>query len=238
LLPTDGLRLAANIGNAMLENVVPGKAKHFSAHVAIEQQSSIALSGLVLFGQQSMSCAAERCAIAIDFMATLAAPAAGSIATDSAIRSARKVRPMRMESGNGADSAKDAVCGIRRNGNEPECTECEQNCPHRDLHGRALQYRRPALMRKTALLPLEAAGHRRAGFLRERPLLGSVGPAKRQGLVRRRHPRLRRSATKLADRAGPDVAREARRHEHITQPVDVSFSQSGDRQGVGYGSEQ
>jgi hypothetical protein len=149
LLPTDGLRLAANIGNTMFENVVPGKAKHLSAHVAIEQQSSIALSGLVLLGQQSMSCAAERCAIATEFMATLAAPAAGSMATDRATKSARRVRPMRMESGNGADSAKDAVCGVRRNGNDAESSECKQDRLHGDLHDRGREYRRPTLVCKT-----------------------------------------------------------------------------------------
>jgi hypothetical protein len=76
----------------MFENDVPAKLKHFSAQVAIEAQSSMALSqGLALWGQQSMSAMAD---ISADFTMMRAPTAAGSIATDRTIRSAKMVRPM------------------------------------------------------------------------------------------------------------------------------------------------
>jgi hypothetical protein len=81
-------------GNTMFEKDVPAKLKHFRAQVAIEAQSSMALSqGLALCGQQSMSAMADTSA---DFTMMRAPATAGSIATDRAIKSARMVRPMLM----------------------------------------------------------------------------------------------------------------------------------------------
>ena len=97
-------------GNTMLKNDVGAKLKHFSAQVAIEPQSPMTLSqvlavsqGLAVWGQQSdMSSMADVSAEdAVDMSAGLtprrAPAAAGSIATDRAIRSARMVRPMLMD---------------------------------------------------------------------------------------------------------------------------------------------
>jgi hypothetical protein len=84
-------------GNTMLENDVAVKLKHFNAQVAIEAQSPMALSqGLVTGGQQSMSSMADVGAISVGLTLRRALAAAGSIATDKAIRTARMVRPMRM----------------------------------------------------------------------------------------------------------------------------------------------
>jgi hypothetical protein len=78
----------------MFENEVPAKLKHFSAQVAIEAQSSMALSqGLTLCGQQSMSAMAD---ISVGLTLMRAPATAGSIATDRTIKSARMVRPMLM----------------------------------------------------------------------------------------------------------------------------------------------
>jgi hypothetical protein len=88
-------------GNTMLKNDVGAKLKHFSAQVAIEPQSPVVLSqGLAAWGQQSdMSSMADVSAadMSADLTPRRAPAAAGSIATDRAIRSARMVRPMLMD---------------------------------------------------------------------------------------------------------------------------------------------
>jgi len=91
--------LAELEGNTMLKNDVGAKLKHFSAQVAIDAQSPMALSqGLVIGGQQSgMSSIADISVVSADMTLTRAPAAAGSIATDMAIRSARMVRPMLMD---------------------------------------------------------------------------------------------------------------------------------------------
>ena len=62
--------------------------------MAIEEQPSTALSqGFAVCGQQSMSSMADISAVSVDFTAALTLPAAGSMATDKAIRSANIVRP-------------------------------------------------------------------------------------------------------------------------------------------------
>ena len=97
MLPKEGLRVARSDGKTTLENAVPEKLKHFNAHVAIDEQSSMPLSqGLYLCGQQSMSSIADMSATSVDLGIPPATPAAGSTATDMAIRSARMVRPMLM----------------------------------------------------------------------------------------------------------------------------------------------
>jgi hypothetical protein len=84
-------------GNTMIEDDAPEKLKHFSAHVAMLPQSSMA-HGFALCGQQSsISSIVDMSVGAGDLGFTPALPAAGSIATDRAIRSARMVRPMRMD---------------------------------------------------------------------------------------------------------------------------------------------
>jgi len=94
--------LAKLEGNTMVENDVVAKLKHFSAQAAIEPQSPIALSqGLVMGGQQSMSSIADMSVdvadMSVDLMLMRAPAAAGSIATDRAIRSAGMVRPRLMD---------------------------------------------------------------------------------------------------------------------------------------------
>jgi hypothetical protein len=85
-------------GNTIIEDV-PAKLKHFSAQVAMVPQPSMAFShGLVLWGQQSdMSSVMDMSAGSGDLELTPAPPAAGSIATDRATRSARIVRLMPMD---------------------------------------------------------------------------------------------------------------------------------------------
>ena len=88
----------------MLENDVPAKLKHVSAQVAMDPQSAIALSHALalsqvsaMWGQQSgMSVMADISVASAEVTLTRAPAAAGSIATDRAIRSARMVRPMLM----------------------------------------------------------------------------------------------------------------------------------------------
>ena len=77
---------------------VPTKLKHFSAHVAMDAQSSMAFShGSALCGQQSgMSSVMDMPAASGDFTLRPAPPPAGSIATARAIRRAAMVRPMLM----------------------------------------------------------------------------------------------------------------------------------------------
>ena len=78
----------------MAKDAVPEKVKHLSAQVAMDEQPSIVLSqGFALCGQQSMSSMADISAISVDFTAAPTPPAAGSTATDKAIRSANIVRP-------------------------------------------------------------------------------------------------------------------------------------------------
>lgn len=78
----------------MIDDDVPAKLKHFSAQPAMALQSSPAFShGLALCGQQSSMSSSEDISEGsgdLDFIP--AAPAAGSIATDRAIRSARMER--------------------------------------------------------------------------------------------------------------------------------------------------
>jgi hypothetical protein len=85
-------------GNTIIEDV-PAKLKHFSAQVAMVPQPSMAFShGLDLWGQQSdMSSVIDMSAGSGDLELTPATPAAGSIATDRATRSARMVRLMPMD---------------------------------------------------------------------------------------------------------------------------------------------
>jgi hypothetical protein len=85
-------------GNTMIEDV-PAKLKHFNAQVAMTAQSSMVFShGFALCGQQSLiSSIMDISAGSGDLMLTPAPPAAGSIATDKAIRTARIVRPMPMD---------------------------------------------------------------------------------------------------------------------------------------------
>ncbi len=80
----------------MIEDNVPAKLKHLSTQVAMAAQSSIAFShGLALCGQQSViSSIMDMSAGSGDLALTPAHPAAGSVATDKAIRTARIVRPM------------------------------------------------------------------------------------------------------------------------------------------------
>jgi hypothetical protein len=89
--------LAKGEGNTMIDEDVTAKLKHFSAQVAMAAQSSMTFShGLALWGQQSgMSSITDMPAGAGDL--TPAPPAAGSSATERAMRSARMVRPTFME---------------------------------------------------------------------------------------------------------------------------------------------
>ena len=97
LLPNKGVIFAKVAGNAMVDDDVAAKPKHFSAQVAMVPQSSMALSHGFAFGQQScMSSIADMSACAGDLTLTPAPAAAGSSATETATRSARMVRPMLM----------------------------------------------------------------------------------------------------------------------------------------------
>ena len=93
LAPDNGLKLAATEGNMMSEADVAKKPKCVSWHIAMDEQWS---HGFALWGQQSMSSIAAMSAISVmsvDFTAILALATAGSMATESAMRSARMVRP-------------------------------------------------------------------------------------------------------------------------------------------------
>ena len=98
--PSNGVANFAKVkGNMMVEDDAPEKLKHFSAHVAMLPQSSMA-HGFALCGQQScISSIMDTSVGAGDLELTPVVPAAGIIATDRAIRSARMVRPMLMGSG-------------------------------------------------------------------------------------------------------------------------------------------
>jgi hypothetical protein len=99
------LGLAAATGNAMIDNEMSENPKHLRAQAAIDPQSpagwshGFALShgfvlsqAFVLGGQQSgMSAVADMSPVCAGTNAA-PAPAAGSTATDTAIRSARMVR--------------------------------------------------------------------------------------------------------------------------------------------------
>jgi len=79
----------------MADDDAPAKLKHFSAQAAMVPQSS---HGFALWGQQScISSMTDMSAAAGEWELMPAAPAAGSIATDRAIRSAKTVRPMVMD---------------------------------------------------------------------------------------------------------------------------------------------
>ena len=73
------------------EDAVAEKPKHASWHVAMDEQWS---HGFALWGQQSMSSIAAMSVMSVDFTAILALATVGSMATESAMRSARMVRPM------------------------------------------------------------------------------------------------------------------------------------------------
>ena len=97
LPPNDGFKLARSSGKVMLDDKVPAKLKHFSAHVAMDEQSSIDLShGFAARGQQSMSSIADISATSADLAIAPMPPTAGSAATENAITSARMVRAMFM----------------------------------------------------------------------------------------------------------------------------------------------
>src|ERR1700730_392462 len=83
-------------GKTMIEDNVPAKLKHLSTQVAMAAQSSMAFShGFALCGQQSViSSIMDMSAGSGDLTLTPAPPPAGSIVTDTAIRSARIVRPI------------------------------------------------------------------------------------------------------------------------------------------------
>ena len=83
----------------MIEDNVPAKLKHLSMQVAMAAQSSMAFShGFALCGQQSViSSIVDMSAGSGDLALMPALPAAGSIATDKAIRTARIVRPKPMD---------------------------------------------------------------------------------------------------------------------------------------------
>lgn len=85
-------------GNGKAEEEAAESPKHLSAQAAMDPQSAIDLSqGAAWWGQQSdMSSAPDMAAISDDFAANAKPPAAGSIATEIAIRRARMVRPMLM----------------------------------------------------------------------------------------------------------------------------------------------
>jgi hypothetical protein len=99
LSPENELKLAATEGNMMFEADVAKKLKHFSGHVAMDEQSS---HGFALWGQQSMSSIATMSAMSaisvmsVDFAAILSPTPAGSMATESAMREVRMMRPMFM----------------------------------------------------------------------------------------------------------------------------------------------
>lgn len=84
----------------MAKDAVLEKVKHLSAQVAMDEQPPVILSqGFALCGQQSMSSMADISAISVDFTAAPTPPAAGSTATDKAIRSANMIRTRFMASG-------------------------------------------------------------------------------------------------------------------------------------------
>jgi hypothetical protein len=98
-LAASGIVMLAKVeGNTMIDDAVAAKLKHFSAQVAMAAQSSMAFShGLALWGQQSgMSSIADMPTAGAGDL-TPAPPAAGSIATERPMRSARMVRPRFME---------------------------------------------------------------------------------------------------------------------------------------------
>jgi hypothetical protein len=102
LLAIEAGIFAALEGNTRFANDFAAKLKHFRAQAAIEAQSPIALSqGLVMGGQQSMSSMADVADISVGMTLTRTPAAAGSIATDRAIRSAKMVRPMLMDQDSG-----------------------------------------------------------------------------------------------------------------------------------------
>jgi hypothetical protein len=115
-LPANGVAIFAKVeGNTIVEDDAPEKLKHFSAHVAMLPQSSMA-HGFALCGQQScISAIMDTSVGAGDLGLTPALPAAGSIATDSAIRSARMVRAMRMDQ---AQAHKIAASSVARSSDD------------------------------------------------------------------------------------------------------------------------
>lgn len=95
-----GPKFAMCEGKMMAKDAVLEKVKHLSAQVAMDEQPSIVLSqGFALCGQQSISSMADISAISSDFTAAPTPPAAGSTATDKAIRSANMFRTRYMAAG-------------------------------------------------------------------------------------------------------------------------------------------
>jgi len=98
-LAASGIVMLAKVeGNTMIDDDVSAKLKHFSAQVAMAAQSSMTFAhGSAFWGQQSgMSSIADMPAADAGDL-TPAPPAAGSVATARAMRSARMVRPTLME---------------------------------------------------------------------------------------------------------------------------------------------
>jgi hypothetical protein len=90
-------------GNGKGEEEAVERPRHVTAHATIEPQSAIDLSQGLALGQQSdisspadMSPEADIAVISADFAGNVAPPATGSIATETAIKSASIVRPMFM----------------------------------------------------------------------------------------------------------------------------------------------
>jgi hypothetical protein len=97
----------------IFEDDVAEKPKHVRGHVAMDEQWS---HGVALWGQQSMSSIAAMSAISVmsvDFTAILAPPSAGSIATESAMRSARIVRPMFMVQPSRRENSRSSGLGVK-----------------------------------------------------------------------------------------------------------------------------
>jgi hypothetical protein len=96
------------------EDDVAEKPKHVSGHVAMDEQSS---HSFALWGQQSISSIAAMSAISVtsvDFTAILVPVAAGSMATESAMRSARMVRPMFMAQFSPHENSRFSGLGVKR----------------------------------------------------------------------------------------------------------------------------
>lgn len=97
----------------MVETAVSPSVKHASAHKAMHADLSVLSPGFVWCGQQSRSSIATAsaapmvimCVMSADFAAAASDPAAGSRATDNAIKSANIVRRAFITQGKIADLA-------------------------------------------------------------------------------------------------------------------------------------
>src|SRR5579884_2407473 len=93
-VPNTGFNCATCEGKTTGDERVLENVKHLRAHIAMDEQPSTTLSqGLVLCGQQSMSSMAAISVVSVDDFTAPTPPAAGSTATDSAIRKASRMRP-------------------------------------------------------------------------------------------------------------------------------------------------